>query len=109
MHALKLNQNIPSEYTISDWNKKTHYFKDKMALTFSLKEEMFFQQFRVLYDISRKIVVKSTLAEDVDIYTYGHFSGYNIVVSCACAATHKNQHELRLRTKTKNLIQRELL
>ena len=32
----RFNQNIPSVYTISDWNEKTHYFKDKMALTFSL-------------------------------------------------------------------------
>ena len=24
------------------------------------------------------------------MWTYGHFSGYNIVVSCACATTHKN-------------------
>ena len=61
---------------------------------------MFFQQFRELYDIFRKIVVKSTLAEDVDIYIYiyiyGHFSGYNIVVSCACAATHNKTIKLFL-------------
>ena len=64
---------------------------------------MFFQRFRVLYDISRKIVFKSTLAEDVDIYTYGHFSGYNIVVSCACAATHKNSNAMELESLKRQL------
>ena len=62
------------------------------------KQYVYFQPFRVRSDIIRKIYpnpdrhlfARSTLAEDVDIhFRIATLFNYNIVVSRACAATHK--------------------
>ena len=63
------------------------------------KQYVYFQPFHVRSDMrkiypspDRHLFAKSTLAEDVDIHfrIIATLFSYNIVVSRACAATHKN-------------------